>query len=114
MHELSIAQNILEIASAACGKSGHRRVDSVHIRIGRASGIMPDALLFAFEAIRGEFTFPDATLQIEEVPVSGQCRTCKQDFLVVEEYILSCPVCGGNDFSVTGGREMDVVDIEVS
>jgi hydrogenase nickel incorporation protein HypA/HybF len=114
MHELSIAQSIIEIVSEQCSKSGYSQIDSVNIRIGRASGIMPDALLFAFDAIKADTTARDAALHIEEVPVSGLCRDCGSSFIVEEDYILFCPACKGNSFQITAGREMDIIDMEVS
>lgn len=114
MHELSLAQGLIEIVLEECRKSGNERVEAVNVRIGRASGIMPDALLFAFEAIKAGSVAQDAVLNIEEVPVSGLCRECGASFVVEEDYVLSCPVCEGSSFSVTTGREMDIVDIEVS
>jgi hydrogenase nickel incorporation protein HypA/HybF len=114
MHELSIAQNIIEIVSEQCIRSGHSLIESVNIRIGRASGIMPDALLFAFDAIKADTMARDATLLIEEVLVTGLCGDCGSTFVVEEEYILNCPVCRGNSFRITTGREMDIIDMEVS
>ena len=114
MHELSIAQNIIEIISEQCSKNGYVQIDSVNIRIGRASGVMPDALLFAFDAIKVDTMARDAALHIEEVPVTGLCRDCESSFIVEEEYILFCPHCKGNSFHMTAGREMDILDMEVS
>ena len=114
MHEVSIAGGLLEIISEQCRKSGYRKIDSVNIRIGRASGIMPDALIFAFDTMKGESAAEGAVLHIEEVPVGGYCGDCNSDFTVEEEYVLSCPRCGGLSFRVTSGREMDIVDMEVS
>jgi len=114
MHELSIAQNILEIISEQCIKSGHSRIDSLNVRIGRASGVLPDALLFAFDAIKADTMARNAVLHIEEVPVSGRCRDCERTFVVEEGYILECPICRGNAFHITTGREMDIIDMEVS
>lgn len=114
MHELSIAQNVLEIISEQCIKSGHATIDSVNLRIGRASGIMPDALIFAFDAIKPDSIARDALLNIEEVPVTGRCNDCSSSFIVQEEYILCCPICRGSSFRITAGRELDIIDMEVS
>ena len=83
------------------------------MRIGRASGIMPDALLFAFNALREGPMIGGAVLHIEEVPLTGLCADCGKTFPVAEEYILACPECGGNSFSMLTGRELDIVDMEV-
>jgi Zn finger protein HypA/HybF involved in hydrogenase expression len=56
----------------------------------------------------------DAALLIEEVLVTGLCGDCGSTFVVEEEYILNCPVCRGNSFRITTGREMDIIDMEVS
>ncbi len=114
MHELSIAQNILEIISDQCIKSGHAKIDSLNVRIGRASGVLPDALLFAFDAIKADTIAQDAVMHIEEIPVGGLCQDCKSSFAVEEGYILECPACGGSAFQITTGREMDIIDMEVS
>ena len=114
MHEASIAASLLEIVSGQCRKSGFRRIESIHLKIGRASGIMTDALIFAFDAMKEGSPAKEAVLEIEEVPVSGHCCDCNNAFTTDEEYILNCPRCGGDSFRVTGGRELDVIDMEVS
>lgn len=114
MHEASIAASLLEIVSSQCKRSGYRKIESIHLKIGRASGIMTDALVFAFEALKEDSLAKEAVLEIEEVPVSGHCFDCNNTFTTEEEYILGCPRCGGGSFRMTGGRELDVIDMEVS
>lgn len=114
MHEVSIALNILEIISEQCKKNGYSKIEAVNIKIGRASGIMPDALIFAFDAIKSDSIAANALLNIEEVPVSGICRDCGKSFAVDDDYVLCCPLCQGKSFSITAGREMDIVELEVS
>jgi len=114
MHEASIAASLLEIVSGQCRRSGYSRIESIHLKIGRASGIMTDALIFAFEALKEGSVAKEAVLEIEEVPVSGHCSDCNNTFTTEQEYILSCPCCGGGSFRMTAGREMDVIDMEVS
>jgi hydrogenase nickel incorporation protein HypA/HybF len=114
MHEVSIALDLLRIVSEQCRKGGFERIDSINLKIGRASGIMPDALLFAFDVVKEGSPAGGAKLNIEEVPVSGHCKDCGKNFIVEENYVLNCPFCGGTEFVVTGGRELDIIDMEVS
>ncbi len=114
MHEASIAASLLEIVTGQCRKSGCSRIESIHIKIGRASGVMTDALIFAFEAMKEGSPAEEAVLEIDEVPVSGHCNECNNTFTTEQEYVLSCPLCGGSSFRMTGGRELDVIDMEVS
>jgi len=113
MHELSIVMNVLDIAAETCRKEGGRRVEAVYLRVGRASGVMPDALRFAFEAARRGTVAGEARLEIEEVPVGGDCRACGRGFTTEEKYVFSCPLCGGRDFRVTSGHELEISELEV-
>ena len=114
MHELSIAQNLLDIVSAQCLKDGFKEIESINIKVGKASGIMPDALSFGFDAIKTDTIAKNACLNIAEIPVTGSCRDCNFVFTVEEEYVLCCPYCKGPSFVITAGRELDIVDMEVS
>jgi len=88
MHEVSIALNLIGIASDQCKKHGCSIIESVNIRVGRASGVMSDALLFAFDAIKEGPVAGNAVLNIEEIPVSGHCGDCGSNFTTEEEYVL--------------------------
>lgn len=114
MHELSIAESIIGIGSEQCLKNGFKEIEAINIRVGRASGIMPDALSFAFNVIKTVSIAKNASLNIEEIPVTGLCRDCDDTFIAEEEYVLCCPFCKGLSFIITAGFELDIIDIEVS
>lgn len=114
MHEVSIALNLIEISTDQCIRNGYGRIESINLKIGRASGIMSDALTFAFEAIKGDSIAAAAVLNIEEIPLTGHCDACNHVFTSEEEYVLCCPACGGTSFKITAGRELDIIDMEVA
>jgi len=114
MHEVSIILSVLDTARDYCRNHGYSRIDAIRLRIGRASGVLPDALQFAFEISRGGTMASEANLLIDEVPVSAMCHACGCEFTVEEKFVFSCAECGSVDFSVTKGREMDIVELEVS
>jgi hydrogenase nickel incorporation protein HypA/HybF len=112
MHELSIALSVLDIVRTAAAESGLARVGLVRLRIGRASGVQPDSLRFAFDCSKEGTVAEGAALEIEEVPVGGRCESCDSDFTSAEPYVLACPLCGGGSFRVTAGDELHVLDLE--
>ena len=114
MHEVSIAQGLLEIAIDNCTKRGYKRIDLIKARVGRASGVVADSLLFAFEALKVDTIAEKAILDIEEIPVGGFCENCKKHFTVEEAFVVSCPVCGKNSFRLETGRELNIDEMEVS
>lgn len=113
MHEVSIAQGMLDIALDYCGKKGYHSIKSITVRIGKAAGVVPDSLQFAFEALKTETIAENAILIINEVPVTGTCNSCGKHFTVDEAYVIQCPLCGSMSFAVETGRELNISEMEV-
>jgi hydrogenase nickel incorporation protein HypA/HybF len=115
MHEASVALSILDIVASKCQEQGCTTVDSITVRIGKAAGVMPESLQFAFEAARESTPARNAKLVIETVPVGGKCNDCKKEFESPDtSYIVACPLCGSRSFVIDRGREMDIVEIEMN
>ncbi len=113
MHELGIAQNIVEIAQQAVPKDQTSAVRSIRIRIGPLSGIVPDSLDFCFEAIVRDTPFQQAKLTIEQLPVTLSCRKCAYRFQTKDLEFL-CRSCGSHDLELVSGKELEIVDIELA
>ena len=111
MHELSIAQSILEIIRDEAKKHGADRLTAVKLRIGKLTAIEPLSLSFCFELITKGTMAEGARLEIETVPITGQCRQCGHEF-VMEYPLGNCPECGGLSISILTGREFYVSEIE--
>ena len=73
MHELSIMQSALSLALDQARHAGARRVHTIRLRIGALSGVVPDALEFAFEALAPGTAAEGAKLAIEAVPARFWC-----------------------------------------
>lgn len=113
MHEASLAQSVLDIIVRNCASAGAEKILSVRLEIGKASGVMPEALKFAFDAMKAETPAEDAEMTISVIPVGGACSGCGGEFEADSRYVFSCPLCGSEGISITKGRELSVVDIEV-
>ncbi len=115
MHESAIALSILDIVADTCREKGCASVDSIRVRIGKASGVMSGSLTFAFEALKENTVAARARLDVEIVPVGGTCNACKKEFDVEDApYVFACPLCGSSSFVINRGREMDIVDMEMT
>jgi hydrogenase nickel incorporation protein HypA/HybF len=113
MHELSIALSLVDLASESAAQH-EGRVVGVHIQLGALSGVVKEALLSAWELARAGTRLADAKLVIEEVPIAARCARC--DALHTYESIqrLACPQCGEPLREIIGGRELDLVALEMS
>lgn len=68
MHELSIAVALVELACEETARLQLGRVRSLHVRVGRQSGVVKEALLFSFDVACAETGVAGATLEIEDTP----------------------------------------------
>src|SRR5437764_9833534 len=102
MHELSIAQSIVSIASR---HAAGRRVRRVEVQVGHLRQVVPSALAFAFELLVSGTALEGAELALDAVPPAGLCRGCGSE-TQLERFPLSCGACGGLDLEITAGEEL--------
>lgn len=112
MHEMSLAENVLQIVEETARREGAQRVNTVILEIGRLSAVEPEALRFCFEAVARDSLAAHAVLQIVEVPGSAWCLDCATTVPVEERY-ATCPRCHGHALQLTAGTDMRVREIEI-
>jgi hydrogenase nickel incorporation protein HypA/HybF len=112
MHEVSICESILDILKDEARKNKASRVTAVHLRIGELSGVVEDAMRFAFEVVTKDTIAGGAKLVIENVPLTAKCRSCGREFHIVG-YAFSCKHCDSPEIEVVSGRELQIEDIDL-
>lgn len=112
MHEMSLAEGVLQVIEDYARKEGYSRVKSVKLEIGRLSGAEPEAMRFCFDAVVRGTLADGAALEIVETEGSGWCLACGKTVPVAARYD-PCPECGGYQVQATGGMEMRVKELEV-
>lgn len=113
MHELSIAVDLLEAASARVRQEGGGRILAVYLRIGPLSGVVVDALRSAFEIAAHGTLAEGASLDVEEVPVVLFCASCEAEKPADDIYAFCCPDCGCPTGDIRTGRELEVTALEI-
>jgi hydrogenase nickel incorporation protein HypA/HybF len=113
MHELSIAQSIIELVTDAIHDQPGVRVSVVAVRLGPLSGVVSAALQTAFKQAAVAAGFGGAMLRIEETAVTILCPKCDGERPTPSPSEMRCSVCGTASGRVIGGREMEVVSIEL-
>ncbi len=109
MHELSIAQAIVDVATR---HAAGRRVVRVEVSVGHLRQVVPDSLDFAFGLVAEGTALDSAELAITHVPAAGRCRDCGAQS-VMEAFPLCCGCCGGLDMDVLAGEELLVDALEL-
>ncbi len=111
MHELSIALSLIELAEEEARKAGATHIEQVTVRIGALSGVVPDALRFAFDVATEGTMLEGATLNIDELPVRIFCATCQIEREVPPALILRCPVCEEFSGDIRQGKELELASL---
>jgi hydrogenase nickel incorporation protein HypA/HybF len=112
MHELSIAESMVEMAVDEAERLG-ARVVGVRLVLGPLSGVARDALLFSWEVACEDTPLAGSRLVIVDSPVVVYCTTCRANRTLDEGQWLSCPVCDAPTPTVVHGNELEVVGLEV-
>jgi hydrogenase nickel incorporation protein HypA/HybF len=112
MHELSIMESALDLALAQARKAGSQRIYSLRLRVGTLSGVVPEALEFAFEALSSGTLAEGATLTIESVPARFWCAGCLREFQS-DNLFAECPVCHRPSGELRAGRELELASMEI-
>ena len=111
MHEASIMQSVFDLTFAKLQLESATRIVRLRLRIGTLAGVVPEALAFAFEAMKTDTPAAQAELEVERVPARLVCRDCRREF-EPEGFPAPCPGCGNWAVEVRQGQELDLVLVE--
>jgi hydrogenase nickel incorporation protein HypA/HybF len=113
LHELSIALSILEIAEEEAERQGGR-VTVIRVRLGPLSGVVPEALVSAYELASENTPMANSLLHIEVVPLVAYCPACREEVSILSMLELCCPDCGSPTPKLIHGQELEVVALEIA
>ena len=112
MHEMALAEGMLEIVESTARANGATKVKRVWLEIGALSHVAPDALLFCFDAVTRGSLAEGATLEIIATPGTAWCMPCGET-VPLARVGDPCPRCGSYQLTVTQGDAMRVKEIEI-
>ncbi|HJT57460.1 MAG TPA: hydrogenase maturation nickel metallochaperone HypA [Ktedonobacteraceae bacterium] len=113
MHELAIAESIVEAVGAKATACNAARVKSVRLKIGEASSVVIDSLTFCFEMLIDlDPILSGAQLLTDTVPHRARCRHCNKEFAVAN-FVAQCPTCQEWSDEIVSGTEMQIVEMEI-
>lgn len=113
MHELSIANRIVELVAEHVREAGAARATAVTVRIGGLSCVHEDALRFSFDLVREGTPASAAELRIVTVPVAIWCAACGREVALPGIQKFACPECGTPGGDIRAGLELDLESIEL-
>ena len=113
MHEVGVMESAMGIALNRAAEEGAGRIHRLTMRVGPLSGVVAEALEFAFDVLSRGTIAEGATLEVERVPILCYCSTCRLEFQP-EDLFCECPGCHAPSGEVRQGRELELASLEVS
>lgn len=113
MHELSIAQALIEHLDREMTSRGVERLVSLTVRIGKLRGIIPDSFIFCMDILlaRNEIT-KGAQVRIIDEPVRCACLDCGKE-CELDDVFPRCLACHSRNVRVISGTELRFESMEV-
>jgi hydrogenase nickel incorporation protein HypA/HybF len=108
MHELTLTQNIIDIAVS---EAQDRKISGINLVIGELSSVVEESIRFCFDVISKDTAAEGALISVKKVPAVIRCACCSCTFGLEREGL--CPQCGKRGGEVTAGREFYLESIEV-
>jgi hydrogenase nickel incorporation protein HypA/HybF len=106
MHEMSLAQGILQVVlDAAEGQ----RVRKIRLQVGRLQMVTPGSLEFSFRLMAAGTPSEEAMIEMLETPAVLRCGECGAE-IELELPPFNCRRCGVSDIEVLTGDEIVVED----
>jgi len=112
MHEMSLAESVLQIIEEAAVTQKFTRVKAVWLEIGQLSCVEIEAMRFCFDAAMQDSIAAQARLEIIEIAGVGWCEACARSVPMTTLH-EACPQCGGYGLNITAGDAMRVKELEV-
>jgi hydrogenase nickel incorporation protein HypA/HybF len=113
MHEMAIAESMMEIVEAAARRNAAARVSAIRLELGALSAIEQHALTFCFDAVSRGSLAEGARLEIVTLPGEAWCMPCGER-VGLQRRGDPCPQCGSHQLEVLGGDAMRVKEIEIA
>lgn len=112
MHEMALAEGVLQILQDQAQAQNFTKVKTVWLKLGELSHVDPDAIRFCFDAVVRGSIAEGAKLEIMRTPGQAWCHDCAKT-VPMPSRVEPCPSCGGYKLQVTDGEDMRVHELEV-
>ncbi len=112
MHELSIAQNIIQIVNSSVDKDKLGFVEKIYLKIGLLSNVLTESLNFSYTSVVENTPLKNSRLVIELIPIKIRCNDCNE-INTTNDFIFSCPNCKSPEIKVISGDEIIISSIHL-
>lgn len=119
MHELSMAQGIINAVLDTANENNATEVTEVTVEVGRLAMINPEQLQFILGVLIENTLMEDAEIKFEDIPAEIQCYDCdfKGEAILDDKDhyapLVKCPKCDSLNVETLNGKDIIVKNIVI-
>ena len=119
MHELSMANSILNAVITNAKKNNAIEVTEIVVEIGKLALINPEQVRFMLDVLSEDSITKGAKFIIEEIPIEIKCKECGYNGITDENNfdhytpIVECPKCENKLVNVVNGKDCIIKNIVI-
>ena len=114
MHEMTVAVRIRQVLESELADDADLVADLVRVQVGALSGVVPEALQFAWpHAVAESPLLASSTIEIDRIDAGLRCADCAATHTTAMLNALRCPVCRSDRVEIAGGDELDIVSVDI-
>ena len=111
MHELGLAQDVLEKVKAEARAKALSKVTYAKVKIGETLITDPPEFEEIFSTISAGSVAEGMQIDLEILPLKASCSDCKKEFKS-KVLRLDCPHCGSTNIQISSGKELLIEDLK--
>jgi hydrogenase nickel incorporation protein HypA/HybF len=112
MHELSVTENILDIAIRHADRAEANRISDLYLVIGDLSSIIDDSVQFYWDILTKNTIAEESRLHFKRIHTVLECKNCEQEYQPNGKDLV-CPTCGGIQINIISGNEFYLESINI-
>lgn len=119
MHELSMAQGIINAVLETAEENNATEVNEITVEVGRLAMINPEQLEFILGVLVDNTILEDAKINFEEIPAEINCFDCQFHGDAIlddsDHYapLVKCPKCDSLSVEVLNGKDIIVKNMVI-
>lgn len=112
MHELAVAQALVEQVNGVIRQHHASSASLIRVRIGPLAGVVPELLGSAFPLAAAGSRMEHAVLDLVAAPIRVRCQTCGMETEAAMNRLV-CGACGDWHTQVISGDELLLESVEL-
>lgn len=112
MHELAVAQALVEQVDAVIDQHGATQASRIRVRIGPLAGVVSELLASAFPLAAAGSRMEHAELEFAHALIKVRCQTCGAETEAAMNHLV-CGACGDWHTQIISGDELLLESVEL-